>query len=129
MDSFVSSNGVNFGSASAQVNLASPNPNLLGVYAGTENGKLSLVIVNKSPDTPFSFALSNVPTGSYFLRHFGGNAGVAKWQVCDFCGLFRKMALLTSVVSRRLLPSQTATSWLYRPTRLCSCFKSSRRWT
>lgn len=74
------SNGTAFGSSSAQVNLATPNPDLLGVYAGTENGKLSLVIVNKSPDTPVSFDLANVPVGSYFLRHFGGEAGVAKWQ-------------------------------------------------
>ncbi|TFK42363.1 glycoside hydrolase family 44-domain-containing protein [Crucibulum laeve] len=72
--------GVHFGSSSAQVNLASPNPDTQGVYAGTEGGKLTLVIVNKNPSTPVAFDLANVPTGSYFIRHFGGAAGVAKWQ-------------------------------------------------
>uniref|UniRef100_A0A0W0EXF2 Glycoside hydrolase family 44 catalytic domain-containing protein n=1 Tax=Moniliophthora roreri TaxID=221103 RepID=A0A0W0EXF2_MONRR len=72
--------GTYFGSSSAQVNLATPNPDILGVYAGTDNGKLSLVIVNKSPSAPVTFNLANIPTGSYFLRHFGGGAGVAKWQ-------------------------------------------------
>ncbi|KAK7045829.1 hypothetical protein VNI00_007240 [Paramarasmius palmivorus] len=64
--------GSYFGSSSAQVNLATPNPDILGVYAGTENGKLSLY--------PRSYDLANVPFGSYFMRHFGGAAGVAKWQ-------------------------------------------------
>ena len=63
------------------MNLASPNPDLYGLYAGTEGGKLSLVVVNKSPDTPLTFDLANVPTGTYALKHFGGGAGVAKWQV------------------------------------------------
>ncbi|KAJ7581341.1 glycoside hydrolase family 44-domain-containing protein, partial [Mycena floridula] len=72
--------GVYFGSSSAQVNLATPNPDTQGVYAGTENGKLTLVIVNKNPDTPLGFDLANLPFGSYFMRHFGGAAGVAKWQ-------------------------------------------------
>ncbi|KAJ7752639.1 glycoside hydrolase family 44-domain-containing protein [Mycena metata] len=72
--------GVHFGANSAQVNLASPNYNTQGVYAATENGKLSVVIVNKNPDTPITFALANMPFGSYFVRHFGGEAGVAKWQ-------------------------------------------------
>ncbi|ESK83166.1 endoglucanase [Moniliophthora roreri MCA 2997] len=72
--------GTYFGSSSAQVNLTSPNPDILSIYAGTENGKLSLVIINKSPSAPVSYNLSNVPTGLYFMRHFGGSAGVAKWQ-------------------------------------------------
>ncbi|KAJ7107820.1 glycoside hydrolase family 44-domain-containing protein [Mycena epipterygia] len=72
--------GVYFGANSAQVNLATPNPDTQGVYAGTENGKLTLVIVNKNPDTPIGFALANMPFGSYFMRHFGGEAGIAKWQ-------------------------------------------------
>ncbi|KAF9484656.1 hypothetical protein BDN70DRAFT_825114 [Pholiota conissans] len=72
--------GTYFASATAQVNLATPLPDTQGVYAGTQNGKLSLVIVNKNPDTPISFYLANVPTGTYFARHFGGQAGVAKWQ-------------------------------------------------
>jgi len=72
--------GVYFGSNSAQVNLATPNPDTQGVYAGTEDGKLTLVIVNKNPDTPLGFDLANLPFGSYFLRHFGGQAGIAKWQ-------------------------------------------------
>lgn len=74
--------GVQFGSSSAQVNLANPNPDTLGVYAGTEGGNnLTLVIVNKDPSSPVGLDLANVPTGTYFLRHFGGQAGVAKWQV------------------------------------------------
>ncbi|KAJ7062139.1 glycoside hydrolase family 44-domain-containing protein [Mycena amicta] len=72
--------GTTFGSSSAQVNLATPLPDTQGVYAGTQNGKLTLVIVNKNPDTPIAFQVSNMPFGSYFLRHFGGEAGVAKWQ-------------------------------------------------
>ncbi|KAJ7665613.1 glycoside hydrolase family 44-domain-containing protein [Mycena rosella] len=72
--------GVYFGSSTAQVNLASPNPDTQGVYAGTEGGKLTLVIVNKNPDTPIAFDLANLPFGSYFVRHFGGEAGIAKWQ-------------------------------------------------
>ncbi|PPQ99990.1 hypothetical protein CVT26_009272 [Gymnopilus dilepis] len=72
--------GTFFGSNSAQVNLNTPNPDTQGVYAATENGKLSLVIVNKNPDTPISFNLDGVPAGKYFVRHFGGEAGVAKWQ-------------------------------------------------
>ncbi|KAJ6540491.1 glycoside hydrolase family 44-domain-containing protein [Mycena capillaripes] len=72
--------GVHFGANSAQVNLATPNPDTQGVYAATENGKLSVVIVNKNPDTPISFALANMPFGTYFVRHFGGEAGIAKWQ-------------------------------------------------
>ncbi|KAJ7237051.1 glycoside hydrolase family 44-domain-containing protein [Mycena haematopus] len=72
--------GVNFGANSAQVNMATPNPDTQGVYAATEDGKLSVVIVNKNPDTPIAFALANMPFGSYFVRHFGGEAGIAKWQ-------------------------------------------------
>ncbi|KAJ7085167.1 glycoside hydrolase family 44-domain-containing protein [Mycena belliarum] len=72
--------GTYFGANSAQVNLASPNPDTQGVYAATEGGKLSLVIVNKNPDTPIAFDLANLPFGSYFMRHFGGEAGIAKWQ-------------------------------------------------
>ncbi|KAJ7814495.1 glycoside hydrolase family 44-domain-containing protein [Mycena olivaceomarginata] len=63
--------GVHFGANSAQVNLATPNPDTQG---------LSVVIVNKNPDKPITFALANMPFGSYFMRHFGGEAGVAKWQ-------------------------------------------------
>ncbi|KAJ3504099.1 hypothetical protein NLJ89_g8117 [Agrocybe chaxingu] len=72
--------GTYFGKFSAQVNLATPNHDTQGVYAGTENGKLTLVIVNKNPDTAIAFDLSNMPSGTYFIRHFGGGAGVAKWQ-------------------------------------------------
>ncbi|KAF8874839.1 glycoside hydrolase family 44-domain-containing protein [Infundibulicybe gibba] len=72
--------GTYFGSSSAQVNPATPNPDLYGIYAGTDNGVLSLVIVNKDPSVPLTLDLANVPTGTYFMRHFGGAAGVAKWQ-------------------------------------------------
>ncbi|KAF7436217.1 hypothetical protein PC9H_003045 [Pleurotus ostreatus] len=71
--------GVYFGNKSAQVNLATANPDTVGVYAATENNKLSLVIINKDTK-PLAYDLSNVPFGSYFLRHFGGSSGVAKWQ-------------------------------------------------
>ncbi|KAF7324981.1 Glycoside hydrolase family 44 protein [Mycena kentingensis (nom. inval.)] len=66
----------------AQVNLATPLPNTQGFYAGTDlkTNKISLVIVNKNPDKPIAFQISNMPAGSYFMRHFGGQAGVAKWQ-------------------------------------------------
>jgi hypothetical protein len=73
--------GVHFGANSVQVNLATPNSDTQGVYAATENGKISVVIVNKNPNTPITFALANLPFGSYFVRHFGGAAGIAKWQV------------------------------------------------
>ncbi|KAF9053082.1 glycoside hydrolase family 44-domain-containing protein [Panaeolus papilionaceus] len=72
--------GTFFGSSSAQVNFANPYPDILGMYAGTENGKLTLVILNKDPSTPQAFDLANLPTGSYFIRHFGGKAGIAKYQ-------------------------------------------------
>ncbi|KAG6819625.1 hypothetical protein H0H93_010045, partial [Arthromyces matolae] len=74
--------GTFFGSYSAQVNLANPQPNILGLYAGVDsNGSLSLVIINKDPVNPVAWDLANVPFGKYFVRHFGGAAGVAKWQV------------------------------------------------
>ena len=39
------------------------------------------MIINKDVQ-PVGLYLANVPTGKYFLRHFGGAAGAAKWQVC-----------------------------------------------
>lgn len=77
----VRSYGTYFGSYTAQVNLANPDPNTWGIYAGSDGTKLTLVIVNKKPGQALTFDLSNVPTGTYFVRHFGGAAGVAKWQV------------------------------------------------
>jgi len=75
------SSGTYFGSNSAQVNLANQNAaNTYGVYAATENGKLSVVIVNKDTN-PLSLNLGGLPQGSYFMRHFGGVSGIAKWQV------------------------------------------------
>ena len=74
--------GTYFGNFGAQVNLVKPNPDLLGAYAATDaRGKLSLVIVNKDPAKAQSFNLAGVAPGKYFLRHFGGKAGVAKYQV------------------------------------------------
>ncbi|KAF8888414.1 glycoside hydrolase family 44-domain-containing protein [Gymnopilus junonius] len=73
-----------FGSISVAVTLDNPLPDTQGLYAATENGKLSLVIVNKNPDTPIAFSFENVPPANYFLRHFGGEAGVAKWQTTTF---------------------------------------------
>ncbi|KAF9448877.1 glycoside hydrolase family 44 protein [Macrolepiota fuliginosa MF-IS2] len=72
--------GTYFGSNTAQVNLANPDPSTWGIYAGSDGDKLTLVIINKKPNQALTFDLSNVPTGSYFVRHFGGAAGVAKWQ-------------------------------------------------
>jgi hypothetical protein len=79
--------GVFFGSSSVQVDLATPNPDTQGVYAAIEHGKLSLVVVNKNPDTPIAFNLLGILPGSYFLRHFGGAAGVAKWQASSIIPL------------------------------------------
>lgn len=85
--------GTFFASATAQVNLATPLPDTQGVYAGTQDGKLSLVIVNKNPDVPISFYLANVPTDTYFVRHFGGQAGVAKWQVRYLCCIWETVKI------------------------------------
>lgn len=80
----VCSDGTYFGSSTAQVNLATYNAaDTYGVYAATEGGKLSIVIVNKDTK-PLALDLSNVPPGSYFFRHFGGASGVAKWKVGSF---------------------------------------------
>lgn len=61
---------------------ASTFANTLGFYSAKDSktGKLSFVILNKDTK-PVSLYISNVPTGNYFLRHFGGAAGIAKWQV------------------------------------------------
>ena len=75
--------GTFFGSISVDVTLDTPLPDTQGLYAATENGKLSLVIINKNPDTPIAFTFQNVPPANYFMRHFGGQAGVAKWQVSN----------------------------------------------
>ena len=64
------------------VNVNGLDPDTQGIYASTDNaGKISLVVVNKSPSASQAFDLTGVPTGKYFLRHFGGGAGIAKWQV------------------------------------------------
>jgi len=73
-------NGTYFGDKSVQVNLADNSQDVLGVYASTSDGvKVTMVIVNKDV-VPVNLAISNIPAGKYFLRHFGGEAGVAKWQ-------------------------------------------------
>jgi hypothetical protein len=78
----LNSSGTYFGSTGVQVNLANKDAaNTYGVYAAADDGKLSVVIVNKDTN-PLALDLSNVPQGSYFMRHFGGVSGVAKWQVC-----------------------------------------------
>jgi hypothetical protein len=78
----LNSSGTYFGSTGVQVNLANRDAaDTYGVYAATEDGKLSVVIVNKDTK-PLALNLSNLPQGSYFMRHFGGASGVAKWQVC-----------------------------------------------
>ncbi|EJD41439.1 hypothetical protein AURDEDRAFT_186585 [Auricularia subglabra TFB-10046 SS5] len=76
--------GTTFGDLSVQVNLggsASTLANTLGFFAAKDSktGKLSFVIINKDTK-PVTLGVSNVPAGNYFARHFGGQAGVAKWQ-------------------------------------------------
>ena len=74
--------GVKFGNLSLQVNVTNFDPNVLGVYASTSsNNKVSLVVINKDASNPVALNVSGLPTGKYTLRHFGGQAGVAKWQV------------------------------------------------
>jgi hypothetical protein len=75
--------GTFFPGKSVAVSMATKNDNLLGVYAGANDAAgtgFSLVLVNKDTK-PVSLNLANVPSGTYFLRHFGGQAGVAKYQV------------------------------------------------
>ncbi|THH33310.1 hypothetical protein EUX98_g939 [Antrodiella citrinella] len=64
--------GTLFGSNSAQVSIPSLNPDLLGVYAGTnaQHNNATLVVVNKDPDSPVALHLAGLPAGHYFLRHF-----------------------------------------------------------
>ncbi|KAG8961586.1 hypothetical protein FRC05_005918, partial [Tulasnella sp. 425] len=62
--------GTYFGSNSVQVNMAENIEGIFGFYAGVDNGKVSLVYVNKNT-VPMAFYISNVPTGKYFIRHFG----------------------------------------------------------
>ncbi|KAF8315612.1 hypothetical protein DL93DRAFT_842355 [Clavulina sp. PMI_390] len=71
--------GTYFGSKSVQVNLSEVNESVLGYYAGLQGSKVSIVIVNKDV-VPIGLTISNIPSGKYFMRHFGGGAGVAKWQ-------------------------------------------------
>jgi hypothetical protein len=62
-----------------QVSLSQNNPNTLGVYASSTNGKnVGLVIINKDTK-PISLDVANLPTGKYTLKHFGGGAGLGKW--------------------------------------------------
>lgn len=73
-------NAVKFGANSVQVNMATDSADLLGVYAGTtDSKKVSLVLINKDTK-PVGLYISNIPLGKYFLRHFGGTSGNAKWQ-------------------------------------------------
>jgi hypothetical protein len=63
-----------------QVNMANTTESVLGVYAATTDGaKVSLVIINKDVK-PVALAMSNIPAGTYLMKHFGGASGVAKWQ-------------------------------------------------
>lgn len=73
--------GTYFGDTSVKVKLASLQPDTQAVYVSMQKGKYSVVIVNKNPTAAIAFDLSQIPGGSYFVRHFGGAAGVAKWQV------------------------------------------------
>jgi hypothetical protein len=72
--------------------MANNDQSVLGVYASTTDGKkVTMVIVNKDV-VPVNLAISNIPAGKYFLRHFGGAAGIAKWQVS--CSLRYHLTLL-----------------------------------
>ncbi|TFL04621.1 glycoside hydrolase family 44-domain-containing protein [Pterulicium gracile] len=73
--------GTYFGTQSLPVTVTNGSPDLLGVYAakGTGTGN-SLVVVNKDPSKPLALNVSGLASGNYFIRHFGGGAGVAKWQ-------------------------------------------------
>ncbi|KIJ28440.1 glycoside hydrolase family 44 protein [Sphaerobolus stellatus SS14] len=77
-------NGTNFGDLSLPVNVNKFNPDILGVYASSSVVKgrelISLVIVNKDPSNPVALNALGLPAGDYLLRHFGGQAGVAKFQ-------------------------------------------------
>ncbi|KAH7105896.1 glycoside hydrolase family 44-domain-containing protein [Auriculariales sp. MPI-PUGE-AT-0066] len=55
--------------------------NVNGFYSSKDSagGKQSYVYINKDTK-PVGIYISNIPTGTYFLRHFGGAAGLAKWQ-------------------------------------------------
>ena len=79
----VNSYGTLFGSHSAEVSIPSLDPDLLGVYAGTNahHNNATLVVVNKDPVNPVALHLAGLPAGHFFMRHFGGQAGVAKYQV------------------------------------------------
>lgn len=120
--------GTFFGSSSAQVNFANPYPDILGMYAGTENGKLTLVILNKDPSTPQAFDLANLPTGSYFIRHFGGKAGIAKYQVSrsGLNELRSRNRALNPFDSRPLSLLEPRTTSLFPLTPPFSCSKSKR---
>lgn len=76
--------GAYFGNLSAEVSIPKLDPNVLGVYAGTNGANnATLVVVNKDPSSPVALNLSGLPNGKYFIRHFGGKAGVAKYQVSN----------------------------------------------
>ncbi|CAL1698040.1 unnamed protein product [Somion occarium] len=74
--------GTYFGDLNAQVSIPKIDPDVLSVYAGTNilRNNATLIIVNKHPKDPVALDLAGVPKGTYFLRHFGGQAGIAKFQ-------------------------------------------------
>ena len=77
-----SSFGTLFGNTSIAIDSKEVNPDVLGVYASQDvRGKNSVVVVNKDPRNATAISLAGLPPGDYFFRHFGGGAGVAKWQV------------------------------------------------
>lgn len=82
--------------------MANRSEDVLGVYAGADStGKtVTVVIINKDVQ-PVGLYLANVPTGKYFLRHFGGQAGVAKWQVSLFVDERMREFSLTMTPCRR----------------------------
>jgi hypothetical protein len=80
--------------------MANRDDDILGVYAATTDGKkVSFVLINKDTK-PVSLYISNIPAGTYFLRHFGGSSGVAKWQT--------KVTFTAATGNYLVLPAYTA---------------------
>jgi hypothetical protein len=109
--------------------MALRNQGVLGVYAGIDSAtkKVSVVLINKDV-TPVGLYIANIPTGKYFMRHFGGQAGVAKWQVrsfssihtagktlmlpcIDHCDNHVEPVRCRPVVHKRLPPATVTYSW------------------
>lgn len=100
------------------------NPDVLGVYASQDaRGKKSVVVLNKNPRNATALSLSGLPSGDYFFRHFGGGAGVAKWQV----SYNHSHGIVSSDYDCSPPRGCKATTLSYPPTRLYSFSRSNDR--